>query len=91
MAMVVRGVPLGDSGWLGLRQASRYVSASDRTLRTWIHLPVDPLPAVRVGGKILIKRLDLDLWLERHRIKTLEAVDLDGMVKDILQGLSDGR
>jgi excisionase family DNA binding protein len=77
--------------WLGLRQVAQYASLSDRILRTWIHAPVDPLPAVRVGGKILIKKSDLDLWLERRRVKPLEAVDLDGIVKNVLQGLANGR
>jgi excisionase family DNA binding protein len=72
--------------WLGLRQASRYASVSDRTLRSWIHSPVDPLPAVRVGGKILIKRSELDAWLGAHAITPLAKVDLDAIVRSVLKG-----
>ena len=77
--------------WMGLRQLRDYASVSERTLRSWIHSPVDPLPAVRVGGKILVRRSELDLWLERHRVKALGGVDLDGMVREVLQGLAHGR
>ncbi len=71
--------------WLGLRQASHYASVSDRTLRSWIHSPVDPLPAVRVRGKILIKRSELDMWLSAHAIARLAAVDVDAIVRSVLR------
>jgi excisionase family DNA binding protein len=77
--------------WLGLRHVTQYASVSERTLRAWIHSPVDPLPAVRVSGKILVRRSELDAWLQRHRVQRLESLDLDGLVKGVLQGLADGR
>jgi excisionase family DNA binding protein len=77
--------------WLGLRQVTRYANICERTIRGWIHWPLDPLPAVRVGGKILVKRSELDAWLEKHRVKRLEVVDLDAIVKDVLQGMANGR
>ena len=77
--------------WLGLRHVTQYADISERTLRTWIHSPVDPLPAVRVAGKILVRRSELDLWLGRHRLKPLETMDLDGIVKDALRGIHHGR
>jgi len=73
--------------WLGLRQVTKYACISERTLRRWIHSPLDPLPAVRVAGKILVKRSELDAWLMRHRVKSLETADPDGIVKDILRGI----
>jgi len=77
--------------WLCLREVTRYVNISERTLRTWIHAPVDALPAVRVNGRILVRRSELDAWLDRHRIKALDLINLDGIVKDVLQGLGHGR
>lgn len=77
--------------WLGLRQVTQYASISERTLRTWIHAPVDPLPAVRLAGKMLVRRSELDAWLQRRRVKPLETVDVDGIVKDILQGMAHER
>jgi excisionase family DNA binding protein len=77
--------------WLSLKQLTRYANVSERTLRTWIHTPVDPLPAVRLAGKMLVRRRELDAWLERRRVKPFAAVDLNGIVKDILQGMANGR
>jgi excisionase family DNA binding protein len=77
--------------WLDLRHVTEYASISERTLRAWIHSPVDPLPAVRVSGKILVRRSELDAWLQRHRVQTLESLDLNGLVEDVLQGLAYGR
>jgi Helix-turn-helix domain len=77
--------------WLGLRQVSRYASISERTLRSWIHSPVDPLPAVRISGKILVRRCELDAWFGKHRIKPLEEVDIDAILKDTLRAVHYGR
>lgn len=57
--------------WLDLRRLRSYAPDSDRTLRSWIHSPVDPLPAVRVKGKILVRKSVFDGWLERHTIISL--------------------
>ncbi|MGO9275540.1 MAG: helix-turn-helix domain-containing protein [Terriglobia bacterium] len=77
--------------WLGLRQVTQYTDVSERTVRAWIHAPIDALPAVRVGGKILVRRSELDAWLGRHRVRPLETVDLDGIVKEALQAVANGR
>lgn len=72
--------------WLGLKQLTQYANISERTVRAWIHSPVDSLPAVRVRGKILVRRSEFDLWLANHRVKPLENVDLNDIVKGILYG-----
>jgi excisionase family DNA binding protein len=77
--------------WLGLRELTRYASVSERTLRGWMIAPSDPLPAVRPGGKILVRRSEFDAWLERRRIKPLDIVDIDGIVREVLEGVSSGR
>ena len=77
--------------WLSLRQVSKYANVSERTLRTWIHAPADALPAVQVRGKILVRRVELDEWLSKHRVKRFESIDIDDIVKDVLQGLAGGR
>jgi excisionase family DNA binding protein len=77
--------------WLGVRQVTQYANISERTIRGWIHSPVDSLPAVRIVGKILIRRSELDAWLARHRLKPIATVDLDGIVKDVLQKVAHGR
>lgn len=73
-----------DTEWLGLRELSQYAAVSDRTLRSWIHSPVDSLPAVRVRGKILVRRREFDSWLERHSVRPL---DLSATVNEIVEGL----
>lgn len=74
----------GGVEWMGLRQVTQYANVSARTLRGWIHSRMDPLPAVRVLGKILVRRSELDTWLAKHRIKPLATVDLEEIVKDVL-------
>ena len=77
--------------WLGLRQVTTYADVSERTVRSWIHSPLDPLPAVQPGGKILIRRSELDAWLGRRRLKPLQNIDVDAIVKNTLQGFRNGR
>lgn len=72
--------------WLGLRQIIQYASISERTVRKWIHLTVDPLPAVRVRGKILVRRSEFDAWLLRRSVPRLANIDVDGIVKGLLYG-----
>jgi excisionase family DNA binding protein len=67
--------------WLDLRALQRYACVSERTLREWIHRPENPLPASRVGTKILVRRSSLDRWLEAHQVK---QVDVGCMVDEIL-------
>ena len=77
--------------WLDLRQLTEYAAVSERTIRTWIHSPLDPLPAVQVRGKILVRKSDFDHWLEHHRIKSLGTFDLNGIVQEMVEDVSDGR
>ena len=74
--------------WLDLRRLREYATVSERTLRAWIHSPVDPLPAVRVGTKILVRRSEFDAWLESHRIN---QADLGDMVEEIVEAVTGGR
>jgi hypothetical protein len=61
--------------WLGLRELTEYAAVSGRTLRAWIHLPVDPLPAACPRGKFLIKLAAFDAWLAKHTVKPAKSVD----------------
>lgn len=76
--------------WLGLRELTQYANVSERTLRGWIYSPVDPLPASKVLGKVLVRKSDFDAVLERHRIRTVE-IDIDAIVRDVLSGSSKKR
>ncbi len=71
----------GQPEWLDLKTLQGYACVSERTLREWIHRSVDPLPAARVGTKILIRRSTFDQWLENHRLK---SVDVDSIVAEMV-------
>jgi len=77
--------------WMDLRTLQHYATVSERTLRDWIRRPENPLPAVRVGTKILVKRSRFDQWLESHPIRLAEAVDIDAIVNEVVTGISEGR
>ena len=75
--------------WMGLQQVQQYASISERTVREWIHRPMNPLPAVRVGTKILIKRSELDAWLMAHSLRA-PNVDVEAVVTGIISEFRAG-
>jgi len=82
-------IETGEREWMDLSALTRYASVSERTLREWIHRPDNPLPAVRVGVKILISRTKFDRWLESHSV--VNSVDIGAMVDDVLNGIAEAR
>jgi len=77
--------------WLGLRDLTYYADVSERTIRSWIHSPIHPLPAVKVSGKVLVRKADFDAYLRQHSIKPLEQLNLDAIVRDVMKGEANGR
>jgi len=77
--------------WLGLRELTKYADISEGTLRSWIYAPVDPLPASKVSGKLLVRKSDFDAYLQRYRIRPLEELNVDAIVRDVLKGAANGR
>jgi len=73
--------------WMDLSALTRYASVSGRTLREWIHRGANPLPAVRVGTKILVSRRRFDAWLEQHQLKPFENIDVQGIVEEMVSGV----
>lgn len=73
--------------WLSLRELTDYAAVSERTLRAWMHRDKNPLPAVQVEGKILIRRTVFDAWLEWHRIRAEQRVDVDAIVNELTRDL----
>lgn len=67
--------------WMDLKSLQRYADVSERRLRELIHRPINPLPASRVGTKILVNRTTFDRWVENHRLKT---IDVGCIVDDIV-------
>jgi excisionase family DNA binding protein len=71
--------------WLDLRGLQKYACVSERTLRGWIHRSHNPLPAVRVGAKILVRRSVFDTWLESYQVKN---VDVGCIVDELIAGVT---
>ena len=76
----VQGLP----EWMDLKTLQRYADVSERTLREWIHRASNPLPAARVGAKLLIRRSTFDRWLESHELK---VVDVGCIVDEMVAGV----
>jgi len=70
--------------WLDLKALQEYACLSNRTLREWIHRGVHPLPAVRVGCKILVRRSEFDRWLEAHQVA---HIDIGCIVDELVAGV----
>ena len=71
--------------WLDLRALTKYAAVSERTLGSWIHDMVNPLPAVKIGNKILVRRLTFDAWLETHKFNVENVGHLvDNIVDEVL-------
>ncbi len=74
------------SEWLDLKALRQYACVSERTIRDCIHRPVDPLPAVRVASKMLVRRSEFDRWLEAHQVK---HIDVGCIVDELVAGVKE--
>jgi hypothetical protein len=70
--------------YFSLRALSAYAGLSVRRLRDHLTDRTSPLPYYRIGGKILVRRSDFDVWASQFR-RDVESVD--ALVTDIMQGL----
>jgi len=68
--------------YLTLKTLSGYSGLSVRTLRDYIHDPIQPLPSYQPGGKILVRRSEFDGWMARHR--RVGPTGLDGIVDAVI-------
>ena len=73
--------------WLDVRELTQYAAVSERTFREWIHRAENPLPAVQVDKKILVRRTQLDRWLEAHPLRPAESVNIDVVVNGLISSL----
>lgn len=69
--------------WFDLRNLTEYACVSERTLREWIHRAENPLPAVQVGNKLLVKKSVFDEWLARHAVAPTQTVNV--IVEDVMR------
>jgi hypothetical protein len=73
---------LDDAYW-SLRSLAAYAGLSVRTIRSYLHHPVSPLPHYRIGGKVLVRKSDYDAWVLRFRQQS--AISLSAMVDEVLE------
>jgi len=86
--VVVEGLMLATPAdpYLSLRAGASYSGCSVRWLRDRLTDLRHPLPCYRLpGGKILLRRSELDLWLACYR--TVGRPDVAQVVADVLDGL----
>jgi excisionase family DNA binding protein len=56
-------------GYLTVRQAAAYSALSERTIRAMLSRDtLDALPCRRVGRKVLIKKSELDQYLDNYKV-----------------------
>jgi len=67
-----------------VKALTRYACVSERTIREWVHLPDDPLPASQVGKKLLFRRSTFDRWMEAHPFRPVDSIDVSRIVDDVL-------
>lgn len=72
--------------FLDLRALADYSSLSVRKLRDLLDDPSQPIPAYRVGGKILVRRGEFDSWIASYRRDRTSSADR--LVDEVLQGLA---
>lgn len=72
--------------YLDLRALATYSSCSVRWLRDRLTDRVAPLPYHRIGGKILIRREDFDVWINQFRT-VRPSTELGALVDDVLTDL----
>ena len=77
--------PVLEAGYLSLRTLSAYSGLSVRTLRSYLSDPRWPLSHYRIGGKVLVRRSDYDVWASAFRVA--DAQGLGRVVDDVMEGL----
>jgi len=73
----VRGV-----GYLNLKALAHYSSCSVRWLRARLTDPIAPLPCYRIGGKLLVKPEEFDVWMVRYR--AVSRAELGQVVDELI-------
>jgi excisionase family DNA binding protein len=67
--------PHPENGYLDKRQAAAYLAVSPRTIET--AMSRGELPAYKPIRKALFRKEDLDAWVQRHRVGSLDDLGDD--------------
>lgn len=73
--------------YLDLKDLSKRIGLSPRTIRAWVNDPTDPLPAyrVRVRGKLLFRWCEVEAFVQAHRLR---SIDIDDVATELLKVLN---
>lgn len=71
--------------YIKLSEVVERLGLSARTIRSFVHDPVDPLPAYRVGGKLLFRWMEVESWIERRRV---EPGDVNEIANHLIERMS---
>ncbi len=69
--------------FLSTADLSRKIGLCHRTIRQLAMHVDNPLPAYRIGGKLLFRWSDVHAWIERHRVQS--SVDIETVAEEVLK------
>jgi hypothetical protein len=72
-----------ESEYLDLKQLSIRTGLSPRTIRYWVHDPVNPLPAYRPRNKLLFKWHEVERWIARARVTNPGGFDCRALLDEV--------
>ena len=59
--------------YLTLSKVAARLNLSTRTIRTRVGDSSDPLPAYRIGGRLLFRWSEVEAWLDRRRVRPVDT------------------
>ena len=71
--------------YINLQTASNLLGLSVRTIRERMRDLRDPLPAFRIGGRLLFRPSELQEWIERRRVR---PVDVAALTRDLMSRIT---
>lgn len=78
--------------YMGKAEAAEYLSLSIRTLEAKKEIPRFQLEGdKRKGGKVLFRKIELDRWMEQHRVRGGEQQDLSRLADAALRAVCNAR
>ena len=72
--------------FLSLKALASYAGISVRKLHQHLEDPAHPLPCYRVGGKLLVRRSEFDMWIASFRRRG--RLDVEQIVEDVLRDVT---
>lgn len=68
--------------YLKLKEVGEVCGVSKRTVWAWVN---EGLPTIKVGGTCLVKKADLETWIDGFRV---DRGQVDRVVDEVMRGLA---